>query len=267
MRLSSLPKKKWGHPLSKNLDVEHPDSIAVHHTIIKSKPLLKSVYLEWYGEFMAAEYATRHLDAPTLEIGCGAGFLEEVIPGLIKTDVVQTPFVHRVMDAEKLDFPDVSLRAIFMIHTLHHIHFPANFFAEALRCLKPGGRLVMVEPSNGFLLRFLAKWTDHFEYFDDKIEEWKNRSNERMIDANMAIPWVIFNRDRARFEREFAQLKILDIGYHTFLSYFISGGIGYRSFLPGFCLPMVRFIETLAKPFGPKLATMMTIDIEKRSAR
>ena len=263
MSLGGFLKKVWGHPLAANLEVDHPDSVAVHHRIIQSKPLLKTVYLEWYREFLPADRATRPLGGPALEIGCGAGFLEEVIPGLVKSDVAPTPFADRVMDAEKLDFPDASLRAIFMVHVLHHIQSPAKFLAEARRCLKPGGRLVMVEPSNGFLQRFFARWLEHFEYFDDTIPEWENRTRERMTDANMAIPWVIFIRDRKRFEKTFPSLKILDIRYHTFLSYFISGGVGYRSFLPGFCLPLVRFIEMLSRPFGPALGTTMTVDLEK----
>ena len=256
-------KKCWGHPLAQNINVDDANVVAIHREIINSKPLLRAVYLRWYREFLRAYEETEALDGEMLEIGCGASFLEEIIPRLVKTDVVATPCAQKVMNAMSLDLPDKSLRTIFMTHVLHHILYPAKFLSEAQRCLKPGGRLVMIEPSNNFLQRFLARWTDHFEYFDDTVEEWANRSSERMTDANMALPWVIFVRDQKRFQKEFPGLKIIGIRYHTYLSYFISGGVGYRSFLPAFLSPLVDLTEHLSKPFSNRLGTTMTIDIVK----
>ena len=33
-----------------------------------------------------------------------------------------------------------------MVDVLHHVTSPELFFAEAVRCLKPGGRLLLIEP-------------------------------------------------------------------------------------------------------------------------
>jgi len=204
-------KKLWGHPLAQDLDVNEAAAVSTHRQIIFEKPLLKALYLAWYREYLCAYEQTKSLNGEVLELGSGASFLEDLMPELIKTDIVPTPFIHRVMDAMKLDFADESLRAIFMTHVFHHIPHPARFLAEAERCLKPGGRLVMVEPSNNFFQRFLAKWLEHFEYYDDTVTEWRNTSTDRMTEANMALSWVVFVRDRDRFEREFPNLEIRSI--------------------------------------------------------
>ena len=263
LSFGSLVKKVWQHPLAKGIDINSPSAIESHREIFHSKPLLRRLYLGWYRECLPAFEETKDLRGNILEIGSGAGFLEEVIPNLIKTDIVPNPYASKVMDAMKLDFGNETLRCIFLMGVLHHVPFPARFLREAERCLIPGGRLVMVEPSNNFLQRFLARYLDHYEYFDDGVEDWVNGSTGRMANANLALPWVIFVRDRTRFEKEFPSLKIKPIRHHTFLSYVVTGGMTYRSFLPAFAAPLVDGIENLASPFMEKLGTSMTIDIVK----
>lgn len=263
MGAGALIKKIWQHPLAKGVCVNGSHAIEIHHRILRSKPLLYGNYLRWYRECLPAFHETKNLPGQVIEIGSGAGFLEEMIPGLIKTDVVPNPYASRVVDAMQLDFGDKTLRCIFLIGVLHHVLFPAKFLHEAERCLVPGGRLVMVEPNNNFLQRFLTRYLDHYEYVDDTIKDWVNGATGRMDHANLALPWVIFVRDRARFEKEFPLLKIKPIRYHTFLSYAVTGGMTYRSFLPAFMAPLVEGIENLAAPFMQKLGTGMTIDLVK----
>lgn len=260
----SLLKNTWVHPLAREIDIDGASTVEVHRRILQSKPLLYQHYLRWYQECLSAFEETKGLPGEVVEIGCGSGFLEEVIPNLIKTDVVPNPYASKVMDAMKLDFGNETLRCIFLIGVLHHITFPSKFLQEAERCLVRGGRLVMLEGNNNFFQRFLMRYLDHYEYFDDSVEDWVNGSTGRMANANTALPWVIFVRDRARFEKEFPTLKINKIRYHTFLSYVVTGGMTYRSFLPSFAAPLVDGVEKLASPFMEKLGTGMTIDLVKR---
>ncbi len=259
----TLIKEIWQHPLAKGVRVDGANAIEIHRRILQSKPLLRRNYLRWYRECFPAFEETKGLRGEVVEIGSGAGFLEEIIPGLVKTDVVPSPYASRVVDAMRLDFGDETLRCIFLIGVLHHIPLPGKFLHEAARCLVSGGRLVMVEPNNSFFQRFLTRHLDHYEYFDDNIEDWVNGSTGRMDNANLALPWVIFVRDRARFEKEFPLLKIKPIRYHTFLSYVVTGGMTYRAFLPSLAAPLVDCIEKAASPFMQKLGTGMTIDVVK----
>ncbi|MGQ4809210.1 hypothetical protein NKDENANG_02625 [Candidatus Entotheonellaceae bacterium PAL068K] len=260
-------RRWWFHPLAKEIkDIDQAETIELHRRMIQSKPLLDHYYRLLYREFSTAYEATRTLPGKVAEIGSGAGFLEETIPDLIKTDVVPSPYVDRVMNAMNLDFADGELRAMFMIGVLHHLPRPARFMAEAERCLVPGGRLVMVESNNNLLMRLLCRFMHHYEFSDPAVKDWVNDHSDRLTRANLALPWIIFIRDRKRFQQEFPTLQIVRITYHTFLMYILSGGMTYRSFLPAFCQPLVRALEFAAIPFMKQLGTAMTIDIVKASS-
>lgn len=138
-RLGSFLKRVWQHPLAKGIDVDGAPAIEIHRRILQSKPLLYKLYLSWYRERLPAFEETKDLPGEVVEIGSGAGFIEQVIANLIKTDVVPNPYVSRVTDAMKLDFGDETLRCIFLIEVLHHTPFPHKFLSEAKRCLMPGG--------------------------------------------------------------------------------------------------------------------------------
>lgn len=47
-----------------------------------------------------------------------------------------------------MPFQDKSVSAFMMIDVLHHIKDSRQFFKEMQRCLKPGGKIVMIEPAN-----------------------------------------------------------------------------------------------------------------------
>lgn len=251
------------HPCARSIDIDSEARIPQHRKMIEAKPLLKAVYEKHYQEFVPAFEETRLLPGKIVEIGCGASFLEEYISDLEKTDSLPNPYAHRVVDAMNMDYSDGSVRAFFMLGVLHHLHEPARFLKEAMRCLTVGGRVVMVEPHNSFLQRFLCKLMNHYEYFDDAIEEWKNLDSGNMSNANLALPWVIFVRDQKKFASEFPNLSIKEIRYHTFSSYIVSGGMTYRSFLPGCAKPAVNTLEAILKPWMTKFGTTMTIDLVK----
>jgi SAM-dependent methyltransferase len=47
-----------------------------------------------------------------------------------------------------MPFEDGTADAFVMLDVLHHVPTPAEFCQEASRCLRPGGRIVMIEPAN-----------------------------------------------------------------------------------------------------------------------
>jgi SAM-dependent methyltransferase len=62
-----------------------------------------------------------------------------------------------VGDAESLDLPDASLDAVFFGGVLHHIPQLDQVYAEAYRVLRPGGKLVAIEPNRLDFLE-LIEW-------------------------------------------------------------------------------------------------------------
>lgn len=265
MSIGTTIAKLWTHPLMAGVqDVDDAERLPIFRQIIQAKPLLREGYLRWYEGPARAYRETAGMSGDMVEVGCGPGFLEELIPELVKTDSLPNPFAHRTVDAMYMDYPDNSLRAIFAIGVLHHLTYPERFLAEAERCLKPGGRMVLVEPSKNYPKRVL-KLLNHYEIFDDTVASWDNPQAGNMSGANLALPWVIFVRDCARFERQFPSLRIKSIRYHDFMHHFLAGAMKFRSVVPRPAIPLVFALERLLEPFMEHLGTMMTIDVEKPS--
>jgi SAM-dependent methyltransferase len=269
MSLGSAIMKLLRHPVAEGgFDVEDASCrIAVHRHLLESKRMLREGCIHWYRELLPAHLETQHLSGDIVEVGCGHGFLDEFIPGLIKTDSVPNPFAHKILDAMRMEYPDASLRAVVAVAVVHHLPHPGRFLSEAQRCLQRGGRLALVEPSNHYPVagfpRRLFTILDHYEYFDDSIRDWSNACAGNMRGANLALPWVIFERDRAEFERRFPSLRIKHIRYHSLFSHVLGGGYSLRSIVPATAVSSVFALERALTPFVPKLGAMMTIDIEK----
>src|SRR5437762_13460246 len=101
-------------PEVRGVDRDSPELVQIHRDVIRSKGFLRSLYREHYREF--GRCLTEIPDGPIVEIGSGGGFVKEVLPGVITTDLNPEPHLDRVMSAERLDFPDESVSAILMLN-------------------------------------------------------------------------------------------------------------------------------------------------------
>jgi SAM-dependent methyltransferase len=242
-------------------DLDDPATTLLHGRILRSKPFLKNLYVDFYEQFKKAVQQPEN--KVLVELGSGGGFVKEVIPNIITSDILNGVDVDKVFSATDMPFEDAGVDAFFMFDVLHHIGEPRKFFAEAERCLRPGGRIVMIEPANTPWARFV--YTNfHHEGFDPK-GDWELSKAGPLSQANGAIPWIIFVRDRATFEREFPRLKVVSLRNHTPMRYLISGGLTLRQLLPGFAYPVVRVLEWLLSPADNLLGMFMTVIIEKNS--
>ncbi len=263
-KLKTFIKKHLTDPLAKDLDIDDPATVLKHRQMIEAKPLLKKIYRDWYREYGPSIEVTQSLIGPLVEIGSGAGFSKAIYPQMITTDIAEAPYIDKVLDAQNMSYPDQSVRGFFLINVVHHFLKPAKFFKEVERTLMSGGRLVMLEPYNSPFNRLLCSNMDHYEYFDIIDASWEASDQSRMSKANMALTWNILVRDQKRFKQIFPNLEIVSIKAHTFLSYILSGGMSYKSFLPAFMSPCIDFIEWLCTPLMKWLGTTMTIVIQKK---
>jgi SAM-dependent methyltransferase len=262
--MNSLAKKLAYHPLAQELNVDDASAITVHRRILRGKKLMRLVYEHWYAELARGLEPTQSLEGlPIVELGCGAGFLEQIIPGVVKTDCVANSNAERVINAEEMPFEDNSVRLFLMTGAMHHMHEPVRFLREAERCLAPGGRVVMVEPTASPVGRLLTKLLHPYEFYDVKAQGWKNSGEGRMKNANCALPWIILVRDRAQYEAEFPRLQIREKRAHTLLAYYITGGMTYRSLVPAALAAPYMALEKCMWPLLPGLCTLMTVQLEK----
>ena len=139
-----------------------------------------------------------------------AQLLQKTLPELISTEVFFYSNIDLAMDGRFFPISDSSLRAILMTDVFHHIPNAHLFFQEALRVLKPGGRICMIEPwvspwSRWVMSRF------HHEPMDIKTNEWSFPSNGPLSSSNQALPWIVFERDLSKFQSDYKNFIILKI--------------------------------------------------------
>lgn len=232
-------------------------TIDLHRKLIKQKLFLYKFYTNAYQEF---KRSIKKL-SPVIELGSGGGFIKEVIPQTITSDLVNSSGVDKVFPAEKIPFKDKSVGAFLMLNVLHHIKNPEQALKELDRTLKNNGKIIMIEPYNSLFGIFIYKHFHH-ENFDSKAG-WKITGKGRLSDANGVLPWIIFIRDRAKFEKKFPNLKITQIKPHTPLLYLVSGGLSRWQLLPDFLYPLLERLEKIFSPLNNELGMFATIEIQK----
>ena len=132
----------WDHPLARGMDIDAPETTELRREIIRRKPFLQAVYRDWYRSIAQALPAG---EQPVLEIGAGAGFLQEVVPRAIRSDIMPLSELDVVLDACRLPFQSGVLRGIVMTNVLPHTIMSAMTAAMAMErrdCIQPQDRKV-----------------------------------------------------------------------------------------------------------------------------
>lgn len=243
--------------LSDNLD--DVSTTLVHRRILNQKPFLRRIYTEFY-EMMRERLGPDADKMAVLEIGSGAGFIKEILPRCITSDLIVMDGLDVACSALDFPFKDDSLDAVVMINVLHHLPDARDFFKELCRCLKPGGRVIMVEPANTAWGKFVYTHFHH-EPFDEKTPDWQFTPGGRLTDANVALPWMVFFRDRERFLREYPGLRIVAARPHTPFRYLLSGGFTMRGLVPAFSYPLFKALGLLLTPLHGLLGMFMTVEL------
>lgn len=119
-----------------------------HRRVWARKSVLAGIYGVWFDALLAALPASGRI----LELGAGPGFLAPHArrrdPRIrwLASDLIETPWNDLVADGLRLPVRTAALDAVAGLDLVHHLARPAAFFEEAARALRPGGRVVVVEP-------------------------------------------------------------------------------------------------------------------------
>jgi len=252
-------KRLLAHPLLRDLDVDDEQAIPLRRRIVREKAFLRRIYEEWYDIVAAALPAC---DGPVLELGSGGGFMAERVADVITSERSPRHDVDVVLDGLALPIRDGSLRAIAMTDVLHHLPQPRQFLAEAARAVRPGGRLIMIEP-------WVSPWSSivytrfHHEPFLPQAREWEFPAGGPLSAANMALPWIIFVRDRSRFDREFPQWRVATLKPMMPFRYLVSGGVSMRGLTPAWTFGLWRGVERALDPWMRHLAMFVHVVLER----
>ncbi|MGI6321102.1 MAG: class I SAM-dependent methyltransferase [Bacteroidales bacterium] len=216
-----------------------------HGKIIRSKKFLYKIYISWYNVILK-ELKSINEDVSQLkivELGSGGGFIKEIIPNVITSDILEIGNLDMIFSALEMPFEDDQLDAIVMVDTFHHIPNVEKFLAEAQRCLKNGRKIIMIEPAKTWWGSFIYK-NFHHEDFDTKVKQWQFQSDGPLSSANGALPWIVFKRDFEIFSQKFTQLKLEKYKNHSPIIYLLSGGLSMPQLMPNFSF---GFFKTLDK--------------------
>ena len=244
------------------VDLDHPSTVAIHRKIIAAKPSLQQVYRFFYRKLI--QEVPKPRTGWLVELGSGAGCLKRLLPSVMTSDVVYVSGVDLCFSAEAMPFDDGSVDAFLMVDVFHHIPDTSSFLHEAERCLVPGGRLIMVEPANTAFSRFIFKYFHHESFEPDS--GWGLESTGPLSSANGALPWIVFVRDRvSRLASEHPGLSVLKAEIHSPFKYLLTGGLSFKSLVPGFAIQTVDGIfETALFPLMRWLGMFLTLVVERR---
>jgi SAM-dependent methyltransferase len=241
------------------LDLDSPERTIFHQKIIKEKLFLKKLYDEWYKVF--TDVKPQLPDGKMVELGSGGGFLKEIEPTVICSDVLELPTNDLTFSALEMPFKDEEISAVFMIDTFHHIPDSKQFLNEINRVLKKNGMLVMIEPANSLWGRFIYQ-NFHHEPFDVN-GDWKIPASGPLSGANGALPWIVFKRDIHKFETSLPELKLIEFRHHTPFRYLVSGGVSFKQLAPDFMYPFFKLIDKFLAAVSSQFSMFVTIKIRK----
>ena len=258
-------RKLLSDPRVADIDVDSPDRIVRHREILQSKKMIAQVFGEFYKIVLDLE--ARYLTAKGLriEIGAGSSLMKTVDPNILITDVVPQTGHDRVVDAQNMPFEDGSVATVFGIHCFHHLPDPYKFLSELVRVTPPGGGAVLIDPYYSPASDVVFKRLFSNERFDKKGPALTPMSGP-MSDANQALSYIVFKREKEKLKRDFPQLEIAyQRPLYNYVRYLASGGINFRQLLPNFMIPVLKGGEIVMIPLSPLLALHHVLVVRHRT--
>lgn len=260
--------KILAHPLTAGLHPDAPQTTHLRRSIIKEKAFLHKLYTDGYTRILRCIPAEKTVAGTVVELGSGGGFLKEILPEAIASDVFWCPHLSLVFDARMMPFASGSVRALVLVDVLHHIPDAGLFLKEATRVLAPGGVVAMLEPWNTPFSRWIYQ-NLHPEPFiplhrhdvagDVGCSHWAFPASGPLSSANGALPWIIFQRDKTVFNKEFPQLCVQKLELDYPFSYLLSGRVSMRALLPGWCFSLCRGFEKKLPQFIMNRTAMFSL--------
>jgi len=188
-------------------------------------------------------------DQRVLEVGAGQGTVRSFLPGvqLIQTDVHDGDWLDAVASAEALPFADGEFDALICIAAIHHMDYPLAALKEFSRVIRPGGKILILEPHASWLLRRLLSVRGH-EYVDESVDPFGPEAcqrNDDNWDGNNVIGDLIFDQPE-RLKDRLPELEMTHRRFSECVLFMNSGGVNHKAPhvpLPMFVLKMIRGLD------------------------
>jgi SAM-dependent methyltransferase len=253
--------------MPKERALDYVDELEAQRRAWERKPALRSVYRAWY-EQIAAQLSPV---GPTVEVGSGSGNFKEFLPDIVATDVINSgDWLDSLADARHLPFGDGTVGNIVLADALHHFTRPFDFLRDAARSLKPGGRLILLEPAATPWAR-LVLGLFHHEPVDLKQDVFGEDGspppeNAGFTFANQAFATLLFVNDPDETARRVPELELKEIQRSDFVVWPATGGFSYFCLVPAKAAPVLQRLENrFVSRTGKVTAMRLIIVLERRS--
>ncbi|MGB0370679.1 MAG: class I SAM-dependent methyltransferase [Opitutales bacterium] len=227
----------------------------------KSSPSLRWIYGQFYQRAKAHAKGAR-----ILELGSGIGRIKDFWPTVTTSDLIKTEYVDCAVSAYEIS-ESGHWDTIFALDVLHHLRAPLKFFESVSRALRPGGRLVLIEPSATIGGKLLYRLFHHEpclpELIQPPFEFAPNESGGGF--ANMGMGVGLFRNFRSEVDGTLQKigLRVVDESYHECLAYFVTGGYSRNALAPMWVIQSLHKIEAMfPQVIAQFLCNRMTVVLE-----
>ena len=187
----------------------------------------------WWGP-TATRWLTQSTRSKTPPGASGPNpFSTKFAPRTNTSECVPVPRVDRVVDACRITehFDPDSLDAITAFNVFHHLPDCEGFRRGAQTVLRPGGRIVLIEPWFTPLGQWFYRAIHHAPSLLDP-DDWNIAGVGRLEGANSRLPTSVFRDSDARFARSFPALRVVKREpFHKWL-YLAFGGLRLHTHIP-----------------------------------
>jgi hypothetical protein len=185
--------------------------------------------------------------------------------------VLDLDYLDLVFDCHEIDKLDAikenSIDVITLTNVLHHLKSPVVFLNRAAIKLKSGGKVIATEPFFSVLSTPIFKHLHH-EPVDLRISEPElGRVQGPLASANIALPWLIFFRQRDWLHRLNENYDIASLSLRPFsaLSYMVTGGISHKLPIPHFLYRSLFPVDlAISRQFPRFCAAFFTVTLTRR---
>jgi len=241
------------------------DFLNKHRAVWRKKTVLRRLYIE---QFYQRLLSNRAPGDHSLEIGSGPGFFQEIDPSIWRTDILPSPWINAVVDAHYLPLRTGCLDNVLCLDVLHHFERPINFLKEVSRVLRPGGRMILIEPWITPFSRLVYTYL-HQEGCDMSLTPWLDSGtgfseNKKAFDGNATIPYLLITKGQERLHEAVPELKLVSVEPFSLFTYLLSLGFKKGNLLPGVIYPLVYQFEKATQPLWRKSAALRSLLIWER---
>jgi SAM-dependent methyltransferase len=206
----------------------------------------------------------------TLEIGAGAGTSSIFLKSrkITMTDLLVTgnKSVVSGVDAHNLPYQENLFDSSFAIDALHHLANPFQCISEMLRVVKPGGKVIFIEPYVSIFSYPIYK-IFHPEQATLRLHKgYFLRDQKAASEGNQVVCQAIFKHKIFRCEINGAvnSDSSVEIYYRDILGFFLTGGItNPLPTNPRFLKLVIRIEKRLPQIFHRWLGSRMIVVITK----